>query len=780
MKSEGIHRFHPSPEQGLTHEQVQQRIRQGLQNQTPPTISKSVGQIFKDNICTLFNLFNFIIALSLALVGAWSNMVFICIILVNICIGIGQELHAKRLVDKLSVLSRPTVHVLRDGQEQEISIEELVLEDVMILTSGTQICADATLLSGQVEVNEALLTGESDPINKTIGDEVLSGSFVVSGKCVAVVEHIGEDNYATKLSAEAKKLKKLHSELMTSMQKVTRFTGFFIIPLGLVLFVQALVVRNAELSQAVISTSAGLLGMLPKGLVLLISVSLAVGVIRLAKKQILVQALFSLETLAHVDVLCLDKTGTLTEGNMQVESVQSLCADPPVSIDQMFGSFLFHSDDNNATFKALDDFFQARDEYHPTGKIAFSSQRKWSSMTFGTHGTLVLGAPERLMPHGLPDHLQRDVENGFRVLVLAWTESSVQADQPLPPLFPLQAIVLSDVIRKGAKETLAYFQREGVDVKVISGDHPAAVCAIARRAGLANASQFIDMTGIEDPTEIAQAAKTYTVFGRVSPGQKKLIVQALQSQGHSVAMTGDGVNDILALREADCSIAIAAGSDAAKQISQLVLLHSDFTALPNVLLEGRRVVNNITRVAGIFFVKTLYSFLLSLICVLGNLPFPFAPIQITLIDFIIEAYPSFCLSFEPDGTKLHGTFLGSVLKKALPNALAVVITVMIAYLWTPSLGFNAEQTTLLMYLMVGTISCMAVCKACYPFNALRIFLTSTVTLGYFGAVILFHHALDLTSLSSLLYQPWLVLTLLAVVIERLLSKVFSKRTPLRL
>ncbi len=773
MSQDKISRFRPAPEKGLSGKQVQERIRQGLQNQAPPAISKSIRQIFQENICTLFNLFNVLIALALALVGAWSNMVFILIIALNTCIGIAQELHAKRLVDKLSLLSRPTAHVMRDGRVQEISVSDLVLDDVLILQSGQQICADATLLSGQIEANEALLTGESDPVHKSPGDAVLSGSFVVSGKCAAVVDHVGADNYATKLSIEAKKLKKIHSELMTSMQKVTRFTGFFIVPLGIVLFIEAVLLRQSALPDAVISTSAGLLGMLPKGLVLLISISLAVGVIRLAKKQILVQALFSLETLAHVDVLCLDKTGTLTEGNMQVESVHALCQEPPVHVEDMLGSFLQHSDDNNATFQALSDYFSKSSAYAPTEKIPFSSQRKWSSMTFGDNGTLILGAPERLLSESLPAPLKQEIENGARVLAAVWTPHPISADQPLPPLTPLCAIVISDIIRKGARETLAYFQREGVEVKVISGDNPAAVCAIAKRAGLASASSFIDMTGVEDPEAIARAARTYTVFGRVSPAQKKLLVQALQSQGHSVAMTGDGVNDILALREADCSIAIAEGSDAARQVSQLVLLHSDFTALPNVLLEGRRVVNNITRVAGIFFVKTLYSLMLSLICVAANIPFPFAPIQITLIDLIIEAYPSFCLSFEPDGRRIHGTFLGSVLRRALPNALAVVCTVMAAYLWTPSLGFTGAQTTLLMYLLVGTVGCMAVCKACYPFNALRLFLTCTVTAGYFAAVVLLHGMLDLAALSTVLYTPWAVLAACALILERIFAKCLS-------
>lgn len=762
-----VPRFRPDPAQGLSAAQVQTRRRQHLQNDAPAPVGRSAAAIFKENVCTLFNLFNVLIALALALVGAWSNLVFLFIIALNTCLGIAQELRAKQLVDRLSLLSRPFARVMRDGAETEVALSDLVLDDVLLLQSGQQICADATVLSGAIEANEALLTGESDPVSKRQGDGVLSGSFVVSGRCAARVEHVGADNYAAQLAHEAKQHKKIHSELLSSMRKVTRFTGFFIGPLGLALLCQALFSQHVPPAGAVVSTAAALLGMLPKGLVLLISVSLAVGVARLAKKHILVQALFSLETLAHVDVLCLDKTGTLTEGSMQVESLVPLHDAPPVEFDPLLRSFLQHTTDNNATNAALCRAFEPSGPYVPLGSVPFSSARKWSAMSFDGHGTLVLGAPDRLLGDALPVSLLRQIETGARVLAVCWSKAPVTPDAALPPLLPLCAIVLSDVIRQGTRQTLDYFKREGVEVKVISGDHPAAVCAVARKAGLARADRSIDMTGVESDEAIARAAAAFTVFGRVSPSQKKRLVQALQAQGRSVAMTGDGVNDILALREADCSIAIADGSDAARQISQLVLLDSDFTALPSVLLEGRRVVNNITRVAGIFFVKTLYSLFLSVCCLASNTPFPFAPLQITLIDLIIEAYPSFFLSFEPDGRRIEGAFLRSVLSRALPNALAVTALVVFALWGAPHCGVAAAQAPLLAYLLVGAVSVMAVYKACLPFNALRAFLFITVTVGFFVAVLVLHPLLGFPGLDPAAMPLFFLLCAIGLLFERL-------------
>lgn len=775
MANQRISRFYPYPHTGLSAEQVARRVESGLVNHAPEKITKTNGQIIRDNFLTLFNLFNLLIAVALAAVGAWKNMVFILIILLNTCIGILQELHAKKLVDQLSLLSIPHAKVIRDGQTKEIPVEELVLDDILLLEGGKQVCADAVLINGTVEANESLLTGESDPVGKQAGDMVMSGSFIISGKCRAKVEHIGDENLASRITQEAKKLRKTNSELMTSMRKVTRLTGFLIIPLGILLFVEAWVVRGNLLADSIISTSAGLLGMLPKGLVLLISISLAVGVSRLAKKEVLVQDLYSLETLAHVDVLCLDKTGTITEGRMNVKKVIPLSSSQPFPFESVMGSFLQFSDDNNATFQALHNYFPVNSQYQPLEKVAFSSQRKWSSVTFQNIGTLVIGAPERLSRQPLSRELNQAILAGTRVLMAGWTKQPVFPDRELPELQPLCAILISDSIRANAAETLAYFQREGVALKVISGDNPAAVAHIASLAGLKNAEAYIDMSEITEEEAIREAARTYSVFGRVSPHQKKQLVQALQKDGHSVAMTGDGVNDILALREADCSIAIAEGSDAARQVAQLVLLNSDFSSLPQVMAEGRRVVNNITRVAGIFFVKTIYSILLSIYCAAANIPFPFLPIQITLIDLAIEGYPSFFLSFEPDSRKVQGRFLPEALRRAAPNALAITAVVLISEHLAFTAGIPDSTLAAMLYLLVGTLGIEAVFKACLPLNKLRIFLFTTMTIGFFTAVFLFKDLLQFPLLPARSWPFMIMIICTGLLFERCLCLIINRR-----
>ena len=757
-----------SPFHGLTQAEAQKLREMGGGNTPPPPITKSTSQIIRENVCTLFNLFNVLIAIALALVGAWSNLLFILIIALNTVIGIVQELHAKKLVEQIAVLTAPKARALRDGETRELPVEELVLGDVLSLEGGMQIPADALMLEGEIETDESLLTGESIPVRKAPGDELFSGSVVVSGACMARVERVGADNYAARLTQEAKAAAPNHSELLTSMGQVTRFTGFLIPPLGVLLFLQAYFLRDAPLFDAVTTTSAGLLGMLPKGLVLLITVSLAVGVAKLARSRVLVQNLFSLESLAHVDVLCLDKTGTLTEGNMQVERMVPLAETPPIPLAEWMGAFLTHSDDNNATFQAMRSYFSNADNtLEPTVKISFSSQRKWSAMTFPELGTLVVGAPERMTGTVIPDELRAEIQRGKRVLFLACTMEPVQPDHPLPDMTALAALVLSDPIRSGAADTLAYFRREGVSVKVISGDHPAAAAAVAAQAGLENASAWVDMSQVDTKDGLLRAAAKYTVFGRVSPEQKRQLVEAFQAQGHQVAMTGDGVNDIPAMRKADCSIAMAHGSEAAQQAAQVVLLDSDFTALPHILLEGRRVVNNMTRVAGVFFVKTVYSILLSLFCVLADLPFPLIPIQVTLIDLFIEGYPAFFQSFVPDGRKLTGRFLPSVLRRSLPNAVAILLASAVLLLGGRVLGLPAGQIPLALYLVIGAVEVEALLKSCLPLTPLRGFLFLTASAGFFGAVLLFHSILSLPSLLPGTVPVVLLVSAVSILAERL-------------
>lgn len=702
-------------------------------NKSKGMATKSTAEIIRDNVCTVFNLLNVIIAVALALVHAWSNLFFIFIIIVNTLIGIYQEIKAKKLVEKLSLLSMPVAHVLRDGRELEVHPDSVEKGDVLLLESGNVICADSRVLSGSAEINESVLTGESRPVLKCAGDDLLSGSSVISGKCRAEVIHTGEENYAAKLVSEVKKYKSANSELMSSMKKVTRITSFFIVPLGIIAFLEALLVRNMTIADAVISSSAGLLGMLPKGLVLLMSVGLAIGVIRLSKKNVLVQELYSLENLAHCDVLCLDKTGTLTVGHMEVEQVIPLGCDK-ARAQQLLASYVSASEDNNATFCALKEYCAHAAPQRAFAGVPFSSARKWSSVTLENGEYLVLGAYERLGLKGdMPLQFREQMQQGKRVLFAGITRQKPQADGELCAVEPAAAVIIADPLRKNAKDTIAYFERQGVEVKVISGDDPVTASAVAARAGIKNAQRCIDLSNAA-PEDVKNAADKYTVFGRVSPEQKKLLVTALQEKGHSVGMTGDGVNDLLAMKQADCSVAIGQGSDAARQTAQLVLLDSDFAVLKDVISEGRRVVNNITKSAGVFFIKTLYSVFITLWCVIFNLPFPFIPIQITLIDLVIEGFPSFFMSLERNDKPVRSKFLPSAIGAALPNAVAVTVCCIVLTMAGTALGIEQSQIGLVTYLTLGAISVMGVVKASLPFNWLRGGLCAVSALGYAGAV----------------------------------------------
>jgi len=732
---------------GLTAAEVAKKTQEGLHNDYETKTSKSTAAIIKDNLLTLFNFLNLLIGVFLFAVGAYSNMFYLAIIFVNITIGISQELHARNLVKKLSLVSPQTVRVIRDAQIHEISAKELVLEDVVILGAGDQIPADMTVLSGLVEVNEAMLTGEADLVVKEAGASLLSGSFIVSGEMTGTVLHVGAENYAAKLSNEAKVHKPIRSELLASIRSVSKFTSYVIVPLGVILFFQAFMMRDAGIKESVVVSAAALLGMLPKGLVLLISIALTTGVIKLAKKRILVQDMYAVETLAHVDTLCLDKTGTLTEGHMVLESIVPLQADSDPNM--LLGNYLAASTDNNLTMQALRQGCPELTDHQPIDVAAFSSQRKWGAVAFEHLGNVYLGAPEKVAGSAALPQVIEAQEAGLRVLILA-----VETDPKTPTSFdPTNAqavavLILSDIIRQNAEETLAYLADQGIDLKVISGDNPIAVAAIAHRAGLANADQAIDLSTLTTEAEVREAATRYTVFGRVTPEQKKLLVQELKANQRTVAMTGDGVNDVLALREADVSIAMAAGDSAARQIANFVLLDSDFTTLPDVLFEGRRVVNNVTKASGIFFIKTIYSFLLSLVCILTSSPFPFLPIQITLIDLAIEGYPSFFLSFEENKAPIKGRYLPTVLLNALPNALLVLVNYFaIRFLQTDYGWSQFDTTTLLYYLLIG-ISCIAVIRACLPLNPLRLFLAITTTVGIYVAAMLFHGLLEVGFLTA--------------------------------
>ena len=756
---------------GLTDKEVQEQITLGNINKSQESKLKTTKQIIYDNVFTLFNLYNLIIAIALLCVKAYANTFFFLIITINVIIGIVQEIHGRNLVKKLSILNASKATVIRNGKEQKIDIEEIVLGDIILLSQGDQIPSDSYVLEGEVEVNEALLTGESDLIQKNIDDKLLSGSYVTSGRCYAKVEKVGEDNFANSIISATKKYKENNSELINSMKKVTKFTSFVIIPVGIILFIQAYFYRESELAQAVVATAAALLGMLPKGLVLLITIALESGVIKLAKKDVLVQELYSIESLAHIDTICLDKTGTITQGEMRVSEIKTYNDKIlPQSFNDMMTAFVNGMDDNNATFHAFKKYFKGEKSFEIADKVAFSSERKWSSISFKNEGSIVVGAPERLFDkskENMPEAINELQKSGKRVLGIAYTKSIINEPE-LPELEVVAIAILEDPLRKNAKEMLGYFKEQGIDVKIISGDNALTVSNIAKKAGLKEYDSYIDLSTINTDAEIVDLVDKYSIFARVLPHQKSIIVKALQAKQHKVAMTGDGVNDVIALRESDCSITLPEATDSAKQVSQIVLLNSDFSVLKDVMMEGRRVVNNITKVARIFFIKTIYSVLLSIFCILTNMEFPFIPIQITLVDLVIEAYTSFFITFEKNKKPVTGSFLRTALTNAMPFAIVIMFNIIFLTFFRDTLGISQDIATTMMYLLIGFVSILAVQEVCKPYTKVHVFLFVTTAVGFYVAVILFKNLLQI----SLSLQPnELMITLILAIISYILIAV---------
>ena len=763
---------------GLTSKEVEELTAQGKVNVTDNNNLKSNWQIVKDNVFTLFNLYNLIIAIALLLVGAYTNTFFFLIITINVLIGIIQEIHGKNLVKKLSILTASKTTVIRDGKAQEIEIEKVVLGDTIILKQGDQIPSDSYVIDGEIEVNEALLTGESDLIEKKQEDKLLSGSYVVSGKCYAIVEKVGEDNFANQIISATKKHKDNNSELINSMKKVTKFTSFVIIPVGVILFIQAYFIRETVLPESVIATAAALLGMLPKGLVLLITIALESGVIKLAKKEVLVQELYSIESLAHIDTICLDKTGTITQGKMKVSEVKMYNENiMPKPFNDMMVAFVNGMDDTNSTFRAMKNYFKGDINYEKIDNVPFSSERKWSSISFKEEGSVIVGAPERLFEKSdskMPERIKKKKKNGKRVLAIGYAKEIVKDDE-LPKLEVVASVILEDPLRRNAKEMLGYFKEQGVDVKIISGDNALTVSNIAKRAGLEDYESYIDLSTISTDAEIVNLVDRYSIFARVLPHQKSIIVKALQAKNHKVAMTGDGVNDVIALRESDCSITLPDASDAAKQVSQIVLLNSDFSVLKDVLMEGRRVVNNITNVARIFFIKTIYSVLLSLFCIITNTAFPFIPIQITLIDLVIEGYTSFFITFEKNKKPITGAFLPTALTNAAPFAIAIMFNIIILTIIGNVIGIEQATLTTMMYLLIGFVSILAVQEVCTPFTKPHVFLFTTTAIGFYVAVLLFHRLLELSQIPRQEIVITIVLAVISYLLIHIKRKVYKKK-----
>ena len=663
---------------GLTEKQVKERQEKGLINYDTTVPTKTIKRILYENFFTLFNIINLILGIAVFLVGSYKNMLFLAIVIINTAISTFQEIHAKKTIDKLSVMASSKVKVIRDGKKSEISINDLVLDDVIELNTGNQVATDSVILEDEVQVNESFITGEPDTVIKKEGDKILSGSFIVSGKCVAQVEHIGEDNYTAKISSGAKYIKKVKSEIMTSLNKIIRVLTFAIIPIGIGLFTMQYNVFGVSLQDAVVKSVAGIIGMIPEGLVLLTSTVLAVSVIRLSKSKVLVQDLYCIETLARVDTLCLDKTGTLTEGIMEVVDFVPITKSED-EMKNIMANISKSSEDENSTIDAIRGYFtKISTKFNPIKKVAFSSKSKWSGINFEDEGSYIIGAPEIVLGENFDKYkdIIEKYSKDYRVIVLAHSNDDFR-EKELPENIEIIGLVLIlDKIRKEASRTLEYFYKQGVDIKIISGDNPITVSKIAKQVGVKQYDKYIDMSQVKDK-DIKKIALKYSIFGRVSPIQKRLLVQALKEKGRTVAMTGDGVNDVLALKESDCGIAMANGSDATKSVSQLILLDSNFSSMPKVVAEGRRTINNIQRSASLFLVKTIYSGILALMFLFMGAAYPFVPIQLSLISTVTIGIPSFLLALEPNRERIKGKFLQNVIIRALPTSLAVALDIFV-------------------------------------------------------------------------------------------------------
>ena len=807
---------------GLTNEQVQQRIEEGKINVNENPNTRSYKQIVRENVLTFFNFLNLALMIMVLLVGSYKNSMFMGIIVINTVIGIIQEVRAKKTLDKLAILTESKAVVLREGKKWSISTEKLVLDDILFLKTGDQVPADARVLEGSIEVNESLLTGESDNLQKNEGDELFSGSFVTSGEACCQVIHVGKDNYASQITSEAKEFKRHNSELRNSLNAILKTISVIIVPMGMLLFYKQYYIAGNGIRDAVVNMVAAVLGMIPEGLVLLTSVALTLGALTLTRKNTLVQELYCIETLARVDTLCLDKTGTITAGTMCVEQVQPYVegmeikapdganvsesestingaeeetkeltelaaseiqgaentglvvsgAQPELTlgeIERVMANMMSVLKDKNATADALHKRFSRRTDMPVDHCIPFSSDRKYSGVAFKEEGTYLMGAAQFLFPDGNEDLMKRCSaygKEGLRVLVLAHSPNLNQENELPEGLKPVALFMLTDIIRDNAPETLAFFKDQGVDLKVISGDDPVTVSAIAKKAGLENADKYIDATTITTPEDMERAVAECSVFGRVTPQQKKEMVLALQKQKHTVAMTGDGVNDVLALKEADCSVVMAEGSDAAKNIANVVLMDSNFAAMPEIVNQGRRVVNNIRTAASMFLIKTIFSVLLCLITIFWGDSYPFEPIQMSLISACAVGIPTFLLAQENNFNKIESGFLRYVFMNAFPAAVTITGCVFTIMLVCQNVYHSNDMLSTACFLVTGW-NYMAALKTVYaPLSRYRKIIIYGMQFIFFFAAVCVQNLLALGSLEfGMIILVFILMTFSPVVIE---------------
>lgn len=719
-------RYTPDYRTGLTEQQVQEHRLHGWLNRSVEPPSKTTKEIVHENVFTYFNLIFLILAILLILVGSFRDLTFLPVIIANTLIGIVQEIRAKQILDKMTMLNAPRATVVRDGKKSVVDAESLVLDDIVIFKAGSQVCADAVVSAGEVQVNESLLTGESDEITKRKGDKLMSGSFIVSGQCHARLDRVGEDSYISKLTIQAKAMQSgERSEMIRSLDKLVKWVGIAIIPIGLVLFSQAFFIQHDNFRVSVTSMIAAVIGMIPEGLYLLASVALAVSSIRLAQKKVLLHDMRCIETLARVDVLCVDKTGTITENNMKVQKVvetDKYDAENMQPLQMMISDFAAAMTNDNITMAAVKEFFTTASGKKPISMTGFSSATKYSSVTF-EDGGYVLGAPEFVLKERYGEYAEEITgyaSTGARVLVFGKYDCEITGKPLEHGILPLGFVLLMNPIREAAADTFRYFAEQGVEVKVISGDNPVTVSNVAKLAGIKNAERYVDASELDDEETLKKAVLENTVFGRVTPNQKRKFVRILKNAGHTVAMTGDGVNDVLALKDADCSIAMASGSEAAAQASQLVLLESDFSCMPQVVLEGRRVVNNIQRSASLFLVKNIFSFLLSVISLIFMFTYPLEPSQVSLISMFTIGVPAFFLALEPNFNMIRGHFLTNVFLKALPAAMTDALAVGALVVFGRTFDVNSTDISTAATMLLAIVGFMILYNISAPMNKIRI------------------------------------------------------------
>ena len=771
-----IVRVKPDYRAGLTEEQVRTRVENGWTNEEVAPPALTTKEIIHKNVFTYFNLIFLVLAILLCIVGSFRNLTFLPVIIANTMIGIIQEIRAKRVLEKLNMLNAPHAEVVRDGNVRKIDAIDLVIDDIVIFGAGNQICADAVVEEGEVRVNESLLTGESDEITKRRGDTLLSGSFIVSGKCHARLTSVGEDSYISRLTLEAGAMPEgEQSEMMRSLDRLVKVVGIALIPIGIVLFVQGFFFNGESFRESIVSMVAAVIGMIPEGLYLLASVAMVVSAMRLAKKRVLLHDMKSIETLARVDVLCVDKTGTITENSMCVNKVvraKGYEEETMPPLEEMIGDFVKEMEADNATMAALKEFFKENSGKKPDKVIPFSSTVKYSGVIYG-EDAYVLGAPEFVLRKMFSEHqdkINQFAEKGYRVLVFAKYDGIPDGKALTGEANLLGYILLLNKVRKEAPSTFAFFEQQGVEIKVISGDNPLTVSETAKQAGIRNAERYIDARELKTEEELEEAARNYTVFGRVVPEQKRQLVHALKRQGRTVAMTGDGVNDVLALKDADCSVAMASGSDAAAQASQVVLLESDFSKMPEVVLEGRRVVNNIQRSASLFLVKNIFSFLLSLFSLAFMITYPLEPSQVSLITMYTIGIPAFFLALQPNKDIIRGHFLTNVVLKALPAGLTDVIAVGALVVFGQTFDVPASDISTAATMLLAIVGFMILYRICQPMNLFRRVIWIGCVVGMLGCSIFLPDLFAITGMSTKCIMLFVVFSIATEPVLRYLTR----------